>query len=95
MIRFTVTTTAKRYTCKQYLRHQLRKVVTASVNYLTTVSLLFNSELCYSDRDFVVFLSPSKQLLTVLKKPFSLPSALFIIHNLQPPYKSTLHCVGS
>ena len=42
MIRFTVTTTAKRYTCKQYLRHQLRKVVTASVNFVTTVSVLFN-----------------------------------------------------
>ena len=71
MIHFTVTTTAKRYTCKQYLRHQLRKVFTASVNFLTTGSMLFNFELCYSDRDFVVFLSSSEQLLTMFKKkPF-------------------------
>jgi len=96
MIRFTVTTKAKRYTCKQYLRHQLRKVVTASVNFVTTVSVLFNFELCCSDRDSVVFFSSLKQLLTLfLKKPFSLPSALFIIHYMQPPYNSTLHNVGS
>jgi hypothetical protein len=31
----------------------------------------------------------------VFLKPFSLPSKVFIIYNMQPPYNSTLHKVGS
>lgn len=81
MIRFTITATAKRYTCKQYLRHQLRKVVTASVNFLATVYMLFNSEMCYSDRGFVIFLSSSKPLLTMFKKKAVFASLRVIYHS--------------